>query len=459
VNENDEKTPEKENTEPSENTADESDDTERSDGSETEVKSEERDLPAETETEAKSEERDSPAETKTEPKAEKAERPPRTFYSVLISYGALQNLGYFKARTSGFSRGDICVIKTDRGLEIGEALSSAEEMESEDSLETIGNVIRKATGNDLNKMEEIESKAAEEEARFCSWKIRDLKLPMKLAMVEHLFGGDKIIFYFLADGRVDFRELVKELAREYRTRIEMRQIGVRDEAKLVADYEHCGREICCKSFMQTLDPVTMKMAKNQKATLDPTKISGACGRLMCCLRFEDQVYADLKDNLPRKGSILTHKDEKGEVLDINIITESIRFVELGGDIMILHRRELRGECISAGGNSKWWKNGKYDPSYTPTDEDRQRLSQYHQEFQVERNQPRRSKPQRPASVRTPAAVEKPDKAEPEQAHRPPTEEPKQTERPRRRRRRGGRGRRKGGQGQGNRNNKTNPEKK
>jgi cell fate regulator YaaT (PSP1 superfamily) len=129
-----------------------------------------------------------------------------------------------------------------------------------------------------------------------------------------LLGGSKIIFYFLAEGRVDFRELVKDLAQEYHTRIEMRQIGVRDEARLLADYEHCGRELCCKTFIKNLEPVTMKMAKNQKATLDPTKISGRCGRLMCCLRFEDSVYEDMKSGLPGLGVLVATPEGEGEVV-------------------------------------------------------------------------------------------------------------------------------------------------
>ena len=152
------------------------------------------------------------------------------------------------------------------------------------------------------------------EFEFCKKKIQERNLPMKLASVEHLLGGSKIIFYFLAEGRVDFRELVKDLAQEYHTRIEMRQIGVRDEARLLADYEHCGRELCCKTFIKNLEPVTMKMAKNQKATLDPTKISGRCGRLMCCLRFEDSVYEDMKSGLPGMGVLVATPEGEGEVV-------------------------------------------------------------------------------------------------------------------------------------------------
>jgi hypothetical protein len=138
-----------------------------------------------------------------------------------------------------------------------------------------------------------------------------------------MVSGDKIVFYFIAEGRVDFRELVKDLAREYHTRIELKQIGVRDEARLLADLDHCGREICCRSWMRRMEPVTMKMAKAQKATLDPAKISGRCGRLMCCLRFEDAVYEELKKNLPRKGQQVVTAEGTAEVITYDIMSQSL----------------------------------------------------------------------------------------------------------------------------------------
>src|SRR5262249_22713470 len=136
----------------------------------------------------------------------------------------------------------------------------------------------------------------------CERLIGERKLPMALVDVEHLFGGERIVFYFLADKRVDFRELVKDLAREFQTRIEMRQIGVRDEAKLLADYGDCGKPVCCNTHMTTMPPVSMRMAKLQKSTLDPSKISGRCGRLKCCLRFEQDVYEEFQKQLPAPGS-------------------------------------------------------------------------------------------------------------------------------------------------------------
>jgi hypothetical protein len=146
---------------------------------------------------------------------------------------------------------------------------------------------------------------------------------MKLVAVEHLFGGDRIIFYFLAETRVDFRALVRDLAQEYRTRIEMRQIGVRDEARLLGDYERCGRPLCCRAWIKELQPVSMKMAKLQKATLDPTKISGRCGRLMCCLRFEDTTYRDLVKNLPRRNTYVRLPQGVARVVDGDVVTQIV----------------------------------------------------------------------------------------------------------------------------------------
>ena len=150
-----------------------------------------------------------------------------------------------------------------------------------------------------------------------------MNLDMKVVAAEHLFGGERIIYYFLADGRVDFRELVKRIAREYQTRIEMRQIGSRDEAKLVGDYETCGMECCCKKYLKILKPVNMRMAKLQKATLDPSKISGHCGRLKCCLRYEDETYQHLRQNLPKKNSRVSTPQGEGRVVDAQVLTQLV----------------------------------------------------------------------------------------------------------------------------------------
>src|SRR5437773_3138112 len=176
-----------------------------------------------------------------------------------------------------------------------------------------------------NDQAEAEALRRTEATEFdsCSQFIAGRKLQMELVDVEHLFGGERIVFYFLAEKRVDFRELVKDLAREFRTRIEMRQIGVRDEAKLLADYGDCGKPVCCNTHMAVMPPVSMRMAKLQKSTLDPTKISGRCGRLKCCLRFEQDVYEEFQKELPPPGArILTPKGQ-GRVLAQEILARKV----------------------------------------------------------------------------------------------------------------------------------------
>jgi len=235
----------------------------------------------------------------------------------------------FAAEFSGLRMGDICIVRTRRGVEVGRILTPLRPVggDGEERISSM-EVLRRITKEDAKKIRTIREEYEPVEIRFCRKRIQERNLPMKLTSVEHLFGGTKIIFYFLAEGRVDFRGLVKDLAQEYRTRIEMRQIGVRDEARLLADFEHCGRELCCKTFIKDLEPVTMKMAKNQKATLDPSKISGRCGRLMCCLRFEDKMYEELKRNLPGKGARVVTPQGEGEVTGQDILRQVVT-VELG----------------------------------------------------------------------------------------------------------------------------------
>jgi cell fate regulator YaaT (PSP1 superfamily) len=244
-------------------------------------------------------------------------------YILTIRYGVLKNTSDFYAPFNSLKKGDAVIIRSHRGVEFGEVVTKVKEIADDAPTENLGEILRKATPDDKEKQKKICDELVPVEFKFCQKKIKEHKLLMKLASVEHLFGTKKIIFYYLANGRVDFRELVKDLAKEYQARIEMKQIGVRDEARLLADYEHCGRELCCRSFLKNLEPVTMKMAKNQKATLDPSKISGRCGRLMCCLRYEDKVYEDLKCNLPRKGSIVKTAKGIGEVVNYDVLQQQV----------------------------------------------------------------------------------------------------------------------------------------
>jgi len=243
-------------------------------------------------------------------------------YKVAARYGAMGFLGTFAAEVTGLHRGDRVVLRTQRGSEVGDIISSDGDTPGEGGAPD-GEVLRLLTAEDENELRRIRDVATPAEMAFCRERIKALELPMKLVDAEHLLGGEKIIFYFVADGRVDFRQLVKDIAREYKTRIELRQIGVRDEARLLSELGHCGQCLCCKSFMKSLEPVTMRMAKSQKATLDPTKISGVCGRLMCCLRYEDKVYSELKAKMPKRGSVVSTRKVTGKVVDMDVLAQVV----------------------------------------------------------------------------------------------------------------------------------------
>ena len=259
-------------------------------------------------------------------------------HMMLARYGAMRTIGTFSANLKKLRLGDRCILRSDRGTEWGEIISEPDRADGPSGAKTDGTVLRRVTPKDYEHRRQIEEVEQTKEYTFCSDKIKERQLPMRLASVEHIFGGEKIIFYFLADGRVDFRELVKDLATEYRTRIELRQIGVRDEARLLAEYEHCGRELCCRTFIKDLEPVTMRMAKLQKTTLDPTKISGRCGRLMCCLRYEDETYTELKRNLPKKGTRVRASEGVGEVVSSEILAQTVS-LELPDHRMLKVKRD------------------------------------------------------------------------------------------------------------------------
>ena len=220
----------------------------------------------------------------------------------IIRYGAMRMLGLFAPPgEQECQRGVHVIVRTDRGLEAGQVLCEAAPRAMESLKEPIeGQILRAMTAEDAHELACIHDQE-EGEFRVCLQFIEKLGLQMELVDVEHIFGGERIVVYYLAEGRVDFRELVKLLAGEFQTRIEMRQIGVRDEAKLMADYGDCGKPVCCNNHLIAMPPVSMKMAKLQKATLDPTKISGRCGRLKCCLRYEFDVYEQLQKQLPPIG--------------------------------------------------------------------------------------------------------------------------------------------------------------
>lgn len=245
--------------------------------------------------------------------------------NYVIRYGSDRKIGEFSARDNDdYKRRQKVVIRSSRGVEWGDVLCPATDKSREflGTSETTGKILRAVSTEDQLSREEARSRE-QDEFEGCKQLITQHKLQMDLVDVEHIFGGERIIFYYLAENRVDFRELVKDLAKKFATRIEMRQIGVRDEAKLLADYGDCGRPVCCGSYLQEMPPVSMKMAKVQKATLDPNKISGRCGRLKCCLRYEQDIYEEHKKELPKVGSTVVTKEGEGKVIGQEILAKKV----------------------------------------------------------------------------------------------------------------------------------------
>jgi cell fate regulator YaaT (PSP1 superfamily) len=230
---------------------------------------------------------------------------------------------YFDPLDYEFNEGDGVIVETARGQEFGEVAQAAVEVEDTMIVAPLKPVVRPATAQD-SAMREQNSAKEGDAFRICQQKILQHELDMHLVSAEYSFNGSKLIFYFTADERVDFRELVKDLAAQFRTRIELRQIGVRDEAKMLGGLGACGRPVCCKTFLRDFHPVSIKMAKEQNLSLSPTKISGLCGRLMCCLQYEQAVYEEMKRKMPRVNREIQTPDGVGMVVDNNIITEKTK---------------------------------------------------------------------------------------------------------------------------------------
>ncbi len=236
-----------------------------------------------------------------------------------VRFKQVGKIYYFDPGTVKYQEEDYVIVETSRGVECGTVAIANRVVAEETITKPLRPALRKPTADDMRKIKE--NKAKEEKAFVvCQQKITDNKLEMKLVDVEHTFDGSKILFYFTADGRVDFRELVKDLAGVFRTRIELRQIGVRDEAKMLGGLGICGREFCCSSFLGEFQPVSIKMAKEQGLSLNPTKISGTCGRLMCCLKYEQDAYEDLIRNTPKVGAIVSTPSGKGAVIEVSLLT-------------------------------------------------------------------------------------------------------------------------------------------
>ena len=237
---------------------------------------------------------------------------------VGIRFKEVGKIYYFDPLDIEFKKGDHAIVETIRGIECGEVAMENREIDDEEIIKPLKPIIRLATEDDLKTVEN--NKKKEQEAfDICLKKIEAHKLDMKLVDVEYTFDGSKVLFYFTSDGRVDFRELVKDLAGVFRIRIELRQIGVRDESKMKGGLGICGRPFCCNSFLGDFQPVSIKMAKEQGLSLNPTKISGTCGRLMCCLKYEQNAYEHLLRVTPKIGAIVDTPQGKGTVVEVNLL--------------------------------------------------------------------------------------------------------------------------------------------
>ncbi|WMC94326.1 PSP1 domain-containing protein [Kineothrix sp. MB12-C1] len=233
---------------------------------------------------------------------------------------------FFDPGRLDIKKGENVIVETARGIEYGTVIGEPREVEDSKVIQPLKPVLRVATPKD--REQEETNKVKEKEAfRICLEKIRKHELDMKLIDAEYTFDNNKVLFYFTADGRIDFRELVKDLAAVFKTRIELRQIGVRDETKIVGGIGICGRALCCHTYLSEFVPVSIKMAKEQNLSLNPTKISGVCGRLMCCLKNEEETYEDLNRRLPSVGDYVTTDDGfKGEVLSVNVLRQLVKVV-------------------------------------------------------------------------------------------------------------------------------------
>lgn len=257
-----------------------------------------------------------------------------------VRFKRLGKIYFFDPKWLEVQKDEKVVVETTQGEEIAEVVVPNRMIEEEKLTSPLKKVLRLASSRDLKHAEECRKK--EKEAfELCNKKIKEHKLDMTLTDVEYKFDNSKILFYFTADGRVDFRDLVKDLAAVYKTRIELRQIGVRDEVKRIGGNGVCGRELCCCSFLRDFETVSIKMAKEQNLSLNPTKISGNCGRLMCCLKYEQEVYEEKEKRLPHVGAIVKTPDGVGEVDNVETLKEAVRVRIKDGDIFKQKRYEVK----------------------------------------------------------------------------------------------------------------------
>lgn len=251
---------------------------------------------------------------------------------VGVSFKKVGKVYYFDPAGLDLQEGDFVVAETVRGIEFGEVMIEPREVADDEITPPLKKVVRKATDADVEQ-EESNRQKEEEAFTVCQQKIEAHNLPMKLIDAEYCFDGSQVTFYFSAESRVDFRQLVKDLAGTLKTKVQLHQVGVRDEAKLFGGLGPCGRVLCCSSFLSGFDPVAMKMAKEQSLFLNPLKFSGICGKLMCCLRFEYPLYKEVKARLPAVGSTVTTAKGTGKVVEVNVIKETLDVAIEDGVIM------------------------------------------------------------------------------------------------------------------------------
>lgn len=261
---------------------------------------------------------------------------------VGIKFNKDSNVYFFDANGISVKKGDVCIVESERCLDIGTVVQNITNINDETI--SYSKIIRIATEEDRESVEKNNKKESIA-YHICAKKIADKDINMKLVAVRYIFDGTKIIFYFTAEGRIDFRELVKELAHHFKARIELHQIGVRDEAKVFGGFSWCGRELCCGTFLKEFNSVTIKMAKEQNLILTPSKISGACGRLMCCLGYEHKNYVAVKRCVPREGSRVKVGDKQGTIMEVNVIKEQVKIRLLDDQVVWMPIKEFaKGAC-------------------------------------------------------------------------------------------------------------------
>lgn len=276
---------------------------------------------------------------------------PKTPLEYVVRCGSMRSLSVMTSRHP-FRYGDEVVVRSSRGTEMGTVLCEATPA-AVDYLEerADGRILRKVSDDDRSQWEHLCTKTSED-LEVCQRFVDALSLEMQLVDVERLLGGERVVVYFLAEQRVDFRQLVRDLAKEFHTRIEMRQIGVRDEAKILADYGDCGQPICCANFLSKMPPVSMKMAKLQKATLDPSKISGRCGRLKCCLRYEFDTYESYASELPTVGSEILTKEGRANVVALDLLSQQLTISTEDNRRLMIHGDDVVKVIRKANDSSK-----------------------------------------------------------------------------------------------------------